>query len=294
MKIGRNTPCPCGSGKKFKHCCIAVTRSSDALEALSRLTPALPDDRLYAQFVDLEDRLRIAVSNDVLFNQLRRDCPRIANSFDNMCAPDLEALNKEVCHFVATVAEVSTRFPQGPLRRELCATCLALLSNAMQTFIAAIELTRRGYRLQPGILLRNVLESVSTVCHVVIDPRGAKKLKDGTLSSTRTIASAKKIFPPFGRFYGLLSDSFTHIGHLHSSLNSGNDIKEYEVGEEALDFNLNALRFAIWSINVTAELAFFDSLSNHRYFRRISERAFLFSPSPEGCAHMEQFLLAGA
>ena len=22
-KVGRNTPCPCGSGKKFKHCCGA-------------------------------------------------------------------------------------------------------------------------------------------------------------------------------------------------------------------------------------------------------------------------------
>jgi len=21
-KIGRNTPCPCGSGKKYKHCCL--------------------------------------------------------------------------------------------------------------------------------------------------------------------------------------------------------------------------------------------------------------------------------
>ncbi len=21
MKIGRNEPCPCGSGKKYKHCC---------------------------------------------------------------------------------------------------------------------------------------------------------------------------------------------------------------------------------------------------------------------------------
>ncbi|HNU69528.1 MAG TPA: SEC-C metal-binding domain-containing protein, partial [Myxococcota bacterium] len=23
MKTGRNDPCPCGSGKKFKHCCLA-------------------------------------------------------------------------------------------------------------------------------------------------------------------------------------------------------------------------------------------------------------------------------
>ena len=294
MKIGRNAACPCGSRRKFKHCCIGVTRSVDALEALSRLTPALPADRLYAEFVDLEDRLRIAISNDVLFNHLRRDGPRIANSFDNMCAQDLEALNKEVCHLVATLAEVSTKLPRGPLRRELCATSLALLSNATQTFIAAIELTRRGYRLQPGILLRHVLESVSTVCHIVIDQNGIRKLKEGKLLSTRTIASAKKVFPPFGRFYGLLSDSFTHVGHLHSSLDSGNAIKEYEVGEEALDFNLNALRFAIWSINVTAELAFFDSLSVHRYFRRVSNNAFMFAPSAEGREHIEQFLLASA
>jgi uncharacterized protein YecA (UPF0149 family) len=24
-KIGRNEPCPCGSGKKFKHCCGKTT-----------------------------------------------------------------------------------------------------------------------------------------------------------------------------------------------------------------------------------------------------------------------------
>ena len=24
-KVGRNEPCPCGSGKKFKHCCANTT-----------------------------------------------------------------------------------------------------------------------------------------------------------------------------------------------------------------------------------------------------------------------------
>jgi len=27
MKIGRNAPCPCGSGKKYKHCCISVSEA---------------------------------------------------------------------------------------------------------------------------------------------------------------------------------------------------------------------------------------------------------------------------
>jgi hypothetical protein len=27
MKTGRNDPCPCGSGKKYKHCCLSVSRA---------------------------------------------------------------------------------------------------------------------------------------------------------------------------------------------------------------------------------------------------------------------------
>jgi hypothetical protein len=35
MKIGRNNPCPCGSGKKYKHCCLSpATAVSDDLQEL--------------------------------------------------------------------------------------------------------------------------------------------------------------------------------------------------------------------------------------------------------------------
>ena len=36
MKIGRNDPCPCGSGKKYKKCCM------DKDQAAERARPALP------------------------------------------------------------------------------------------------------------------------------------------------------------------------------------------------------------------------------------------------------------
>ena len=122
-----------------------------------------------------------------------------------------------------------------------------------------------------------------------MNQRDLNKLKDGKLSFKHTIASAKKVFPPLGHFYGLLSKSFTHIGHLHFSVDSAT-IKEYQVGEEALEFNLNALRFATWSTNVAAELAFFDNLSSHRYFRRIADNAFIFDPSPAERERMDKFL----
>jgi len=35
MKTGRNDPCPCGSGKKYKHCCMSVSRAvNDELKGL--------------------------------------------------------------------------------------------------------------------------------------------------------------------------------------------------------------------------------------------------------------------
>ena len=35
-KIGRNDPCPCGSGKKYKHCCMRVEQSKDSTASQGR------------------------------------------------------------------------------------------------------------------------------------------------------------------------------------------------------------------------------------------------------------------
>lgn len=46
MKIGRNAPCPCGSGKKYKHCCLiasAEAATSEGLLLWRRVRRALDD-----------------------------------------------------------------------------------------------------------------------------------------------------------------------------------------------------------------------------------------------------------
>ena len=40
MKPGRNQPCPCGSGRKFKHCCLDSPRAEIASPIDPQLTPA--------------------------------------------------------------------------------------------------------------------------------------------------------------------------------------------------------------------------------------------------------------
>src|SRR5262249_8662250 len=46
-KISRNDPCPCGSGKKFKHCCINKGIDWDARKAapVRSVLPAVPRRR---------------------------------------------------------------------------------------------------------------------------------------------------------------------------------------------------------------------------------------------------------
>ncbi|HNY18141.1 MAG TPA: SEC-C metal-binding domain-containing protein, partial [Treponemataceae bacterium] len=47
MKTGRNDPCPCGSGKKYKNCCLGKTGFSDEPTAMETLgTPNLATDAL--------------------------------------------------------------------------------------------------------------------------------------------------------------------------------------------------------------------------------------------------------
>src|SRR5688572_13798241 len=40
MKIGRNDPCPCGSGKKYKRCCEPADRAAQAAQVTQAMQPA--------------------------------------------------------------------------------------------------------------------------------------------------------------------------------------------------------------------------------------------------------------
>src|SRR3954447_14631179 len=37
-KVGRNDPCPCGSGKKYKQCCLKTQQESSASKGLRKFT----------------------------------------------------------------------------------------------------------------------------------------------------------------------------------------------------------------------------------------------------------------
>jgi len=69
-KTGRNDPCPCGSGKKYKHCCLKKDEAAEhealaAAAAAKPPRPIAPKTMVYPDFDDEEDDLASA-SNAVV------------------------------------------------------------------------------------------------------------------------------------------------------------------------------------------------------------------------------------
>ena len=57
-KTGRNNPCPCGSGKKYKHCCLEKDQAADRAAAVTRpaKTPRpMSKAMIYPDFDDEDD-----------------------------------------------------------------------------------------------------------------------------------------------------------------------------------------------------------------------------------------------
>ena len=152
-KIGRNQPCPCGSGRKYKNCCGG--RAS--LDQLGRSAPPDPEN-VAGFYIDDESKKVFVVTKDVLLKQIQRDRPKIASSFDKLAGKDLVSMSALLGQAMSIVA------PQYYLRignkTDRLAVCSRLLNHSMTTFVAAIDLARRGFRKQYGSLVRDVIETL--------------------------------------------------------------------------------------------------------------------------------------
>jgi hypothetical protein len=224
------------------------------------------------------------VKNEVLTNQLRRDALKIGSSFDALCDSDLQELSK--C-FAASMSVTMAGLMWATKREQkLEMACAELLLNASHSFTAAVLLLRSGFYLQPGILIRSLLESFSTVFHLVQTPDDIERYRTGNLPSTKTIAAAKRALPVFGQLYGYFSDNFAHIGQLHRGMNP---LTEFKVRGDELVANLGFLRLAVWLLYVTAEFAFNEVVPDPRYWKPVTD-GFEYAPSDAEREWMNVFL----
>lgn len=61
-KVGRNHPCPCGSGKKYKHCCLSAQQAG---------TTASPTNQMKVSLIAAIEKIQgLAVDKKVAFQEL--------------------------------------------------------------------------------------------------------------------------------------------------------------------------------------------------------------------------------
>ena len=223
-EISRKQPCPCGSGKRYKNCCRKLEKS-----------PLV--GKVIGSVFDHKNKQVVTYTDDMLVNQVKRDSSKIAFSFDKLCDEHLKEISKLIS-IVSMLVSYSLK-ELSDENHQLELACLELLANALNSFTASTTLLRDGYRLQPGILIRNIIETMSTVLHLFIHQGDLSKFREGRLESPDTIAAARKVLPIFGRLYGFFSKEFAHLGTLHQSLQP---LIPYTKFDDALSNNISFLR----------------------------------------------------
>lgn len=226
----------------------------------------------------------------MLINQISRDADKIAKSFDALHSADLEKMSALFAHCSAILASGLIRAERE--EDDLRMACSELLYNSLNSMVAAAYMLRGGFVLQPGPVVRSAIESMAVALHLMQFSEDLQKHREHKFDSTRAISSAKRVFPPFGQMYGLLSREFTHIGSLHKQLTP---IREYTGSEESLQLNIQFLTSGIWMCYVSCELVFLDVVSQPRYWRELPEEvqgktAYSYEPSAEEKAWMADFL----
>ena len=270
-KVGRNDLCPCGSGKKHKNCCGQP--------------PQPKPENIADAYIDEQNKQTFVVTKDILLNQLHRDCPKIASSFDKVAEDELTRISALLAEALNIVAPQYFRLLDDDVSQ--LAVCSRLLYHSFVTVMASIDLARRGYRKQFGSLVRDVIETLSTVLHICRYPEAIQQYQDRKLKSSKTIATANKVIPIFGKLYGLFSNQFVHINKFHESLG---DLIEYKKDDEALRFILQNMKLVSWMIYVVSEFVFLNSVARPRYFEIIGPNAVVYNPSTEEKAWQISYL----
>ncbi|MFI5110026.1 MAG: YecA family protein [Terriglobales bacterium] len=276
MKTGRNEPCPCGSGKKFKRCCGAAFPS---------------EERALGGHFAPQRNVPLIETNDILRKTISRDAPRIGSSFDRFCETELASIDEL---FSAAAFIVLAGFKRAVHdESQAHQTMASLLYNAGSGLTAATQLIRLGHTLSVCVIARNVLEIIATVLHLGTRPSDLERFLKGDFESSKAISTAKKVLPPFGGMYGLLSNEFVHLGRLYTEPQL---YRPYESRkDEGLDTALVVLKTNVWLFYVTAELTFQNVVKKPRYWRRASaisagQALFAYDPSAAEREWMEKFL----
>lgn len=151
--------------------------------------------------------------------------------------------------------------------KDLTSTSARLLHHAGTTFVGAVHLARGCFRRQYMVLIRSVIETIAVVIRLCADPKALANFYAGTRGSTKAVNAANKLFPVFGRIYGMLSNEFVHVGENQAAFERMGD---YSKDDEDLKLILTSMKVTAWVMYVATELVFIEFVPRPRYWKIVA------------------------
>lgn len=156
--------------------------------------------------------------------------------------------------------------------------------EAVNGTIAAYQLVRHGYWQESLVLVRHLIEVVSLMLHLCVEPEIRPDFVTGKWRTTKSIGPAAKIIPPIGPMYGHLSDH-THplyeflVGKSGLTRERTDERLTYSIGggmyPEKEFFFRHAIRDILgvgMLLHAVAEYAFRHKVKDFRFWRVDGER----------------------
>ena len=271
----RNAACWCGSGKRFKRCHGKNSKSAQQ-DPFSRF-----GDDVVAYYGDPSSGEALFVRRDHIWEELRDKSSKIAEEFDKVFFKDLDDISQEFAKFALILQVGLKELPDKPdsIQRK----CAAVLWNAGEGILAALELVRRGYPLQPGILLRTCVEAVAVAFDLVANRESQQRLVAGRYSSDNVVTRAKRFFRVTPKLYGFLSANMSHVGEPHFRTYSR------QASSEEAATGLMFVKATTALIGIATELLFNHAYAETRYWMRTPDGALQFSPNEEVLKFVRDF-----
>lgn len=204
MKIQRNEPCPCGSGKKYKHCCIHQT---------DKLRANIHDE--IAHIVAMNPNLSLEELNLVLANKMERINNQSNPDFCGLSATQMQNwLNAPFAEKVAVQITTPEDLSSSPVMEYL----RLIIEEAMQNE-GSFKATSAGNLptkivKQASELLPNFAVSAHNTHYSICDYTGSNETKFNALHYTRLLAElAGIIYLRSGRYHVKKSAQKEYLKH---------------------------------------------------------------------------------
>jgi hypothetical protein len=237
--------------------------------------------------IDRKNKKRFVFMDNMIINQIERDGPKTVKQILKDYKKEFEIVSKKIA--VVQTYICSGLVDDKLVKNELFTSINALMCNVNNSITSMCLLICHGFKLQPMIISRNIIENVSMIAHLCTYPLDLERFKNDSIKSTRTIGTLKKIIPTIGAIYGSYSSNFVHIS---SHYNNIEIVKAPEQNDSDFKIVLSSLYICVWIYSVVAELVAIDiiGIDNVPNWARRDKDSYYFNLSPETVDEMKLFI----